>query len=151
LPFRALLAPIAFEACLIIPIVLTLLGIVSITQAVRLRTILVENSLFFLLGAILLFSLSIYGFLKRKNVCTVQGIIKHKATILVSFLTLIAIEGFLLFAIQQTESLTYGSGLVFKDNFNPILFTIGISLVMGSVGVVIVVGWILIKNKVQKK
>lgn len=151
LPFRSIFAPIVFEACLIIPVLLTLLGFVSVTEAIKLRTVLIQNSLLFLLGAIVLFSFSLYGFLKGNKACDLKGVRQYKKAIIASIVVIILFEGFLLFVIPQIESITYGNDLVFQDDFNPLFFTIGVSLVIGLAGVIVLSIWFLIKNRLQKR
>lgn len=151
LPFRSIFAPIVFEACLIIPVLLALLGFVTVTEAIKLRTVLIQNSLLFLLGAIGLFSLSIYSFLRGNKACTLAGVRQYKKAIIASIVVIILFEGFLLFVIPQIESITYGNDLVFQDDFNPVLFTIGISLVIALGGLIALPVWFLVKSKFQKR
>lgn len=115
---RASLAPLLFEMCGIIPLILVLLGIINISAGISLRNTLVYQygPIFFVIAAIF-FGFGVYSYLKQKNSCNLSGIRKYQKFIAFSFLLLSAVEAVMLLFLQITEKIIYGVSLSYFYEF----------------------------------
>ncbi len=115
---RAALAPILFEMCGIIPLVLVLFGIINISAGITLRNTLVfqYGPIFFIIATVF-FVFGVYTYLKQKGSCTLAGVKKHKKSIILAFLFLSVLEAVMLLFLQITENLVYGLSLSYFYEF----------------------------------
>ena len=125
---RAALAPVLFEMCGIIPLILVLFGIINISAGITLRNTLVfqYGPIFFAIAAIF-FGFGVYTYLKQKGSCTLAGVKKHQRFIVLSFVLLSVLEAVMLLALQITESMVYGISLsYFYEFFGFAIFLIAV-------------------------
>ncbi len=115
---KAALAPVLFEMCGIIPLILVLFGIINISAGVTLRNILVfqYGPIFFVIAA-LFFMFGVYTYLKQKGSCNLSGVKKHQKLIILSFLILSGLEAMLLLLLQISEKIVYGVSLSYFHEF----------------------------------
>ncbi len=106
---KALLTPLVFELCGIIPLILVSLGLIGVSAGVALRNALVyQYSYIFYILAAVFFGYSIYLYLKTNNSCNISGLKRNQKLIIFVFGVLTILEGILLFALQLVEKLIYG-------------------------------------------
>ena len=114
---RTLIAPILFELCGIIPILLVVFGVINIGAGVALRNTLVyQYSFVFFILAAGFFSYSIYVYLREKISCSLVGLKEHRSPIIKSLIFLTVFEALILALLQFSESRIYGkSQTLFSD------------------------------------
>lgn len=134
LPLRAVLAPVIFEMCGIIPIVLVSLGILNIGAGVALRNTLVYqySPVFFIISAVF-FVYSIYVYLKKQNSCNLVGLRKHRFPIIKAIIFLTVLEGLILALLPFLEAKVYGKSQTLFSDF----LTIGLFLIATLIGFII--------------
>ena len=139
---RTLIAPILFELCGIIPILLVVFGVINIGAGVALRNTLVyQYSFVFFILAAGFFSYSIYVYLREKNLYSLAGLKEHRSPIIKSLIFLTVFEALILALLQFSESRIYGKSQTLFSDF----VTIGPSLV--ALTVIFVVLTKFIKNE----
>ena len=110
---KAVFAPVLFEMCGIIPLVLVALGFLSAGTGIALRNTLVyQYTIVFFVLAFGFFIYSVYSYLKEQNSCNITGLSKHRLPITYSMIILIIIEAVLLVMLQVTEGMVYGQSQI---------------------------------------
>lgn len=107
--FRAVFAPVLFEMCGIIPLILVIFGVLNISAGVSLRNTLVYqySTIFFIIAAGF-FIYSVYLFLKQRDACSLSGLKKYNRPIIFSFIILSLLEALILLVLQLVEGYVYG-------------------------------------------
>ena len=136
---KTLLAPLLFELCGIIPLLLVVFGVINISVGIKLRNALVNQYGFvFFIIATLFFAYALYVFLRQKNSCNLLGLRQNRKEIIFFFTLLIAAEALLLFLIQVGERVAYGTSLTHVSDFLPIgiflIATLALFVVLTEVG-----------------
>lgn len=131
---RAILAPFVFELCGVFPLILVSLGFLGVNAGIALRTMLVyKYGTIFLIIAAYFFFYSIYQYLRQQNSCNLEGVKKNYSSILIALLILSALEAFLLFILEKTETLIYGHPETKFNDFStifPVLLLIIVSFLV---------------------